>query len=205
MSYSPSEAAPVRSRCWASKMGLLQVAVVSVGLFGLLHWLILPWLRRKVAQRMPERPIRLIVVLLLLGILQSATFITTLIFGAIVTVLAVVSMLGGHFAADQLAAVFQALSAAHEEVRAIDSIWALVVIGLLTLALWISTRRDATREFSAAIGAALADLQSKADAGELPAMAPTPQMARVSAHIEDRSAELQSILMKDPQKEGSAD
>jgi hypothetical protein len=165
-------------------MGLFEIVAIALGSFAALHWLLIPRLRRLIAKPTPTRPLRLILTLILANLIRSTSLIATIMFGTIAVILLGLTLAGHAVSFARLAEIFHALSKLREKVESVDKTWSLVTIGLLSVALWIAARRDATRKVSGAVDAAIAQLQEDAAAGRLQPLEPTPRMQQLVGHLE---------------------
>jgi hypothetical protein len=164
-------------------MALLEVTAVAIGLFALLQWLVMPRLRSALTQPRPNRPVRLIVAVILGNLIRSTSLIAAIAFSAIVVVLSALALTGHALPLSQLAAIFHALSELREKIEKIDTGWSLATVAVLSVALWFAVRRDATRQLSAAVDAAVERLRADAAAGRLQPLEPTPRMQQFIAHL----------------------
>ena len=105
-------------------------------------------------------------------------------FGTIAVILHGLTLAGHAVPLARLAEIFHALSRLRENVERVDKSWSLATIGLLSVALWIAARRDAKRQVSSAVDAAIAQLQADAVAGNLQPLEPTPRMQQLAGHLE---------------------
>jgi len=171
-------------------MGILAITAMAAGLFSLLHWAIIPRLRRSLCIPRPERPLRLILLLVLATLLRSGSLIAACSFGLIVLVLLGCALIGYVLPIARLAELFHASSELRERVEALDKAWSFLTIGALCVALWISARRDAARELSRAVDASVEKLQADIAAGRIEQLEPTSAMQQVAALL----AETQSAI-----------
>ena len=171
-------------------MGLLQITFAATGIFALLNWLIIPRLRWALAAPLPARPLRLMVTLMIASLLRSASLVAAIAFGGIVIAFAVVTSFASGFSTDQLASVFHLLTNLRERIEAFDGAWSIIFLGVLSIALWISVRRDAQKRLSAAIDHSVARLHESVAAGSLPELADTPEMARIAGVFGEVQAKL---------------
>src|SRR6516164_6391058 len=154
-------------------MNLLAFTAIAAGLFSLLHWVIIPRLRRNLRVPRPERPLRLVVLLVLATLLRSASLITACSFGLIVLILLACAIVGYGL-----------------PVETLDMGWSVLTIGVLCVALWISIRRDAVRQVARAVDASVEQLQADIAAGRIEDLEPTPEMQKLAALL----AQVQSSI-----------
>jgi hypothetical protein len=183
-------------------MGILQVAGILAGLFAILNWLILPQLGRSLARPMPDRPVLLIMSVLLARVLRSICLIGALTFGAIALILGVVLLAGHVLTIHQLEPIYQGLVSVRKALEALDAWWGILTIGVLSVGLWFSVRRDAQKQlqaaFDGAVDEAIAAAQTDAEAGKT--ISPTPEMAAVSARMTELRGQLeQAIAARSPE------
>jgi hypothetical protein len=165
-------------------MGLFEIAAIALGGFAALHWLVIPQLRRMIAKPSPNRPLRLVLTLIVANLIRSTCLIAAIMFGTIAVILHGLTLAGHAVPLARLAEIFHALSRLRENVERVDKTWSLATIGLLSVALWIAARRDAKRQVSSAVDAAIAQLQADAVAGNLQPLEPTPRMQQLAGHLE---------------------
>jgi hypothetical protein len=188
-----------------TQMGLLAITALAVALFSLLHWLIIPRLRRNLRFPRPERPLRLVATLVLATLLRSASLIAAGTFGVIVVVLAGCAILGYGLPIETLAVLFRASSELRETVEALDKGWSALTIGVLCIALWISVRRDAARQLSQAVDASIAQMKADIAAGQLEELEPTPEMRQVTGRLVDMQKAIAAANAATPRNAVEAD
>ena len=142
-------------------MGLIQATFAAIGLFALFQWFVIPRLRQTLSAPFPAKPLGWMTAIMLASILRTASFIAALTFGAILITLSVATMLGASLSADNLAGIFRSLSAAREAVERLHVAWGLIAIGLLSIALWLSVRRDAKRRLADAVSNSLENSRNR--------------------------------------------
>ena len=187
-------------------MGVLRIIGILGGLFALLNWLILPRLRLSVTRPMPDHPIPLLMCFLLARVLRGVCLIGTLTYGAIALTIGVILLVGRSLTSWQLEPIYLALVRIREKLETLDASWALLTIGVLSVGLWLSVRRDARRHlkaaFEGAVAQAVAEVQAEAKAGTT--LTPTPEMVLVSNKLEQLGGQLeQAIAAREPKVAGS--
>jgi hypothetical protein len=179
-------------------MGVLEITAVAVGLSSLLHWVIIPRLRRNLRVPRPDRPLRLVIFLVLANLLRSASLIAAFSFGMIVLILLSCAMVGYALPTEELAKLFRASSELREKVEALDKGWSVLTIGVLCIALWISVRRDAVRQVSRAVDASITKLKADIAAGRVERLEPTPEMQKVAALLDQLQSSIDANNARTP-------
>jgi hypothetical protein len=155
---------------------------------------------------MPDRPVRLIMTVLLARVLRSVCLIGALTFGAIALTLGFILLTGHGLTTHQLEPIYHGLVSIREKLETLDTGWALLTIGVLSVGLWLSVRRDARKQLQAAFDGAIAQAvtaaRAEAEAGTT--ITPTPEMASVSARLEQLRGQLeQAMAARAPERAGS--
>ena len=165
-------------------MGLFEIVAIALGVFAVLHWLLIPRLRRAISKPAPRRPLRPVLTLILANLIRSTSLIAAIMFGGIAAILLSLTLVGQAVSLARLAAIFRVLSGLREYVESVDKTWSLMTIALLSVALWMAARRDAKRQIAEAYDAAIAHLRADAVAGRLQPLEPTPRMQQLAGRLE---------------------
>lgn len=158
-------------------MNLMVIAAGLLGIAMLLHFVVLPSLRRTLKQSGPQG-LRGVAGTLVLCELSKAALVT--LGGSLALVAGVIAVLPD--VARTTGTLQPAFTALWEIRQAIDDFgktWTLASLAGLALALWITTRRERARIAEGAIDKALADLQARAAEGGLEELPPNEEMERL--------------------------
>jgi hypothetical protein len=182
-------------------MNVLQAAVLGLALFALLHWRIVPRLRKELASPDPQGLIRRIGLYLGAQIARSASLLVATTLGVVAMFVLLGPRLIPHLSVTNYAAAFKAMRSLHERAESIDTGWGIALLAVLAVALFVAVRREARAKAQAAVEDAFRRLKEQAAGGELASIPPTSEMQqllKIRADAAQRGALLLEAAKRNP-------
>lgn len=173
-------------------MDLMVTAVGLLGIATLLHLVVLPSLRRAL-KKSGLQSLRTVAGALVLCELSKGALFT--LGGSLMVVAGVLAVLpDAARSTGTLQSAFQTILKIREVVEGFGKVWTIASVAGLAAALWITTRRERARIADSAISKALADLQTRSEAGVLDELPPNEEMERLFHLADSTRAAMHSIL-----------
>lgn len=177
-------------------MNLFGIACTAIATFLLLQLLILPALSRKLKTPQASSVRRLVFLTLAAQILRSVCLVIGVTLGTVALVVLTAPLFLTHGSQEHLVRGFELVRRVHEYAESVDSGWAILTTVVLTVALWISMRREAKRLAEKSIEEAFQRLKQQAAEGRLPDLPPTEEMSRNLEQRNIRAQRCAQILEK---------
>jgi hypothetical protein len=177
-------------------MSLVHLLLAGLGVFALLHFLLIPLLRHRLRVDRSPLSIRRAALMALLGWLRGAALVATLTTAALAGLLFLLLRRGGTTVQDLSAAV-EALQRWRDWLEAFGPYWSGGVLVTLVLALGIYAYRSGKKRLENAFRLVyeqqMKQIVEKANRGELEELPPTPEMAQLAQAFQEQQQILANV------------